>query len=290
MSEIAIREATPDDAPALGTIVYEAFHGVATRHSFTPDFPTPEFATMLVGWMASSPGHYGVVAERDGEVLGSNFLDERDPIRGVGPITVNPAVQASGVGRRLMQAVVERGREAPGVRLLQDAFNATSMSLYASLGFDIKEPIVRIQGEPRSVPPAGIEVRPLTEDDVERAAAVCEGVHGFARTAELRDALALPMVTPIGTFRDGRLTGYATSVTNWALGHAAAETEEDLRALIAGGARLAGEPADFLLPSREGDLYRWCLAEGLRTVKPMSLMALGAYQEPRGAWFPSVIY
>jgi hypothetical protein len=25
-------------------------------------------------------------------------------------------------------------------------------------------------------------------------------------------------------------------------------------------------------------------------VKPMNLMALGEYQEPRGSWFPSVLY
>ena len=290
MSDVLIREATPNDAPVLGTIVYEAFHGIATRHQVPPDFPSPDLAAMLVGWMASSPNHYGVVAERDGEVLGSNFLDERDPIRGVGPITVNPAVQADGVGRSLMQAVVERGRDAQGVRLLQDAFNATSMSLYTSLGFDVKEPIVRIQGTPRGPTPDGVEVRPLTEDDVERAAEVCTEVHGFARSGELRDALALPVVTPLGAFRDGELTGYATSVTNWALGHSVARSAEDLHALIAGGAALEGAPADLLLPTREADLYRWCLAQGLRTVKPMSLMAMGAYQEPRGAWLPSVLY
>jgi len=49
------------------------------------------------------------------------------------------------------------------------------------------------------------------------------------------------------------------------------------------------EPLAFLVPLRTG-LLRWGLEEGLRLVKPMNLMALGEYQEPRGSWFPSVLY
>jgi hypothetical protein len=49
------------------------------------------------------------------------------------------------------------------------------------------------------------------------------------------------------------------------------------------------DPIAFLVPLRSG-LFRWTLAEGLRLVKPMNLMALGEYQEPRGSWFPSVLY
>jgi predicted N-acetyltransferase YhbS len=120
---VVIREATPEDAEQCGSILYEAFHGVATQSGFPDDFPSVEFATTVFTLMAGSPGHYGVVAERDGEIVGSNFLDERDEIRGVGPISVNPEVQGSGAGRNLMVAVIERGRGARGVRLLQDAHN-----------------------------------------------------------------------------------------------------------------------------------------------------------------------
>jgi len=28
----------------------------------------------------------------------------------------------------------------------------------------------------------------------------------------------------------------------------------------------------------------------MRVVKPMTLMAIGAYQEPKGSFFPSVLY
>jgi hypothetical protein len=43
-------------------------------------------------------------------------------------------------------------------------------------------------------------------------------------------------------------------------------------------------------PARDGELFRWCLAHGLRVVQPMTLMSLGLYNEPAGAFLPSVLY
>jgi GNAT superfamily N-acetyltransferase len=289
-TEVQIRGATTADAEVCGRILYEAFHGIATERGFPDDFPTAEFATMVFTWMAESPAHYGVVAERDGQIVGSNFLDERDDIRGVGPISVDPAVQGSGAGRMLMEAVIERGRGARGIRLLQDAFNPVSMSLYAGLGFDIKEPVVRIMGEPRSDTPADVEVRPLEHADLEACGELCRSVHGIERTGELATGIEGPILIPVGLFRDGRLTAYATTTVIWPQGHGVAETEEGLRALLLGGAAAAGAPLDFLLPTRSAELFRWALSEGLRVVKPMSLMSIGEYHEPQGAWYPSVIY
>ena len=59
--------------------------------------------------------------------------------------------------------------------------------------------------------------------------------------------------------------------------------------LLLGAAATVEEPLAFLVPLRSG-VFRRCLEEGLRLVKPMNLMALGEYQEPSGAWFPSVLY
>ena len=137
-----------------GEILYDAFAGIAQQHNFPPDFPQREMAQGVTTMLFSAldrGGLYGVVAERDGTIVGSNFLTEGDEIRGVGPITVNPNVQGGGVGRRLMQDVIERGSAARGIRLVQDAFNMTSMSLYTSLGFDIKEPLVMVKGMFRRV-------------------------------------------------------------------------------------------------------------------------------------------
>jgi ribosomal protein S18 acetylase RimI-like enzyme len=285
---INIRPVTPKDLEACGRIIYEAFKGIADQHNFRRDFPSVDAATDFAGLFVNDPSIYGVVAEVDGQVVGSNFLTEWDPIRAVGPITVDPERQAKGVGRQLMKAVIERGKDAAGIRLVQDSFNTKSLSLYASLGFEVKEPLAIIEGDVDGELPAGFEVRPLTENDLHTCAELCVKVHGFERTNELR-ALP-PMLTPYVGLRHGRITAYASATSMWPLNHAVAETEEDLRLLLVGAGRLSAQPLSFLLATRQASLFRWCLSNGMRVAKPMTLMSMGAYQEPRGGYLPSVGY
>jgi predicted N-acetyltransferase YhbS len=285
---ISIRPAVAEDAEACGRTMYDAFKSIADAHGFPPDFPSAEAGTQLAAMLIAHPSVFGVVAEEDGRVIGSNFMAEGDPIRAIGPITVDPAHQGGGIGRRLMQAVLDRATGAAGVRLVADAFNTRSVSLYASLGFEVKEPLLLMRGMPRSGPEPGASVRPLTADDIGTCARLCAAVHDVEQSAELRDALGA--FTPFAVEREGRMTGYLTAPTFWLTNHGVAETEADMKALIAGAAAASPEPASFLLPVRQASLFRWCLSEGMRVVKPMTLMAMGNYRVPGGAWFPSVFY
>src|SRR5215472_7181385 len=97
--DIRIREGTPADAEMCGRICYNAFKTISEAHGFVPDFPTPEVASDVLTRMLANPKVYSVVAEIDGRIVGSNFLDERNTIARVGPITVDPAVQNRAVGR-----------------------------------------------------------------------------------------------------------------------------------------------------------------------------------------------
>jgi hypothetical protein len=72
------------------------------------------------------------------------------------------------------------------------------------------------------------------------------------------------------------------------MGHAVGETNEELKALI--GAAPAFLGPGFLLPSRNWELFRWCLEHGLRIVQPMNLMSIGLYNEPAGAFLPSILF
>lgn len=283
-----LRPATAADAETCGQIIYEAFKGIAEQHGFPPDFPSPDVATQLAGLFIAHPAIFAVAAENGGRIVGSNFLHERDRVYAVGPISVAPSLQAQGIGRRLMQAVLERGREARAIRLVQDAFNTRSFSLYASLGFTVREPLMLMHGTPKSRPNRGFTVRPLAAADVEPCSALCEAAHGTTRGNELRDAL--PMFTPFVVERGGRITGYLSAATLWPLNHGIAETEEDMKALLLGAGAASSEPLSFLFPIRQSDLLRWCLSEGIRVVKPMNLMSLGWYREPQRPYFPSVFY
>jgi GNAT superfamily N-acetyltransferase len=288
--DVILRPVEHRDGAHAARIVYEAFADIHDHHRFARDFPTREAATQLVEAFIDHPRIWGVVAEADGRIVGSNFLDERGPITGVGPITVDPEAQGARVGRRLMEAVLQRGRDARGVRLLQDSFNTASLSLYASLGFDPREPIALLGGPVNAEVPDRIEVRPAQRDDLAACEALSLRVHGYERTNELADAIDSPGLSPFVTIRDGRVTAYATTLAFFPAAHAVAESDESMQALIAGAVAATGAPAAFLLPVRQAELFRWCLHAGLRVVKPMTYMTVGEYREPRGSWIPSVLY
>jgi GNAT superfamily N-acetyltransferase len=284
---VTLRDVESDDAEACAQICFDAFAAVHDHHRFPRDFPALEAAVELMAAWVPHPSIWGVVAELDGRLVGSNFLDERDPICGVGPITIQPDIQQEGIGRRLMEAVIERGAAAPGIRLTQDAFNMRSLGLYESLGFAVKEPLGVIAGRPTGEPTSGVEVRPLREADLDECEALCRRIHGFERTNELRDAMHA--FRPFVAVRDGRIAAYASSVVFWPLNHGVAASEEDMLALLHGAAAAVEEPIEMLVPLRS-ELFRRCLGVGFRLVKPVNLMARGEYHEPRGSWFPSVLH
>jgi hypothetical protein len=46
----------------------------------------------------------------------------------------------------------------------------------------------------------------------------------------------------------------------------------------------------ILVPTRNAGLFRWCLESGLQVVQPISLMTQGLYNEPAGAYLPSILF
>jgi predicted N-acetyltransferase YhbS len=284
--EIVVRPATPEDVAASAQICYQAFSTISANHNFPCDLPHADAASGLLSAMFGKSGFYSVVAEVDGRIVGSNVLDERSVIAGVGPITIDPAAQNLGIGRKLMQAVHDRAesQHAVGVRLVQAAFHNRSLSLYSSLGFDIREPLSCLQGPPMKRTTPGCTVRPAQVADLGACNTLCRQVHGFERGTEL--AQAIQQNTALVVERASSITGYASSVAFF--GHTVAQTNLDLQALIA-GAEAFGGPG-FLLPSRNTVMLRWCLANGLRVVQPMTLMTTGLYNDPAGAWLPSIMF
>jgi predicted N-acetyltransferase YhbS len=188
---IVLRPGTAADAAACGTVCHEAFKAICTAHNFPPDFPSPQVASGLLSMLLAHPGFYSVVAEDEGQIVGSNFLDERSCIAGVGPITVDPTMQNRGVGGRLMQDVLDRAarQQTTGVRLLQSGFHNRSLCLYTKLGFCTREPVSILQGKPLGQKFPGYEVRPAMAADVAACNRICLQVHGFHRAGELRDAI-----------------------------------------------------------------------------------------------------
>jgi GNAT superfamily N-acetyltransferase len=283
---LVIRRATPADAEVCGRICFQAFSALANHHKFDQDFPDPQVPIGILSMMFSHPGFFCVVAEQDGKIVGSNCMDERTPIAGVGPITIDPAAQNRAAGRQLMQAVMARAgvRKSAGIRLVQAAYHNRSLSLYAKIGFVVREPLSCMQGAAIHKALPGYRVRSAQAEDLAACNDLCLRVHGHERGGELNDAIQ--QGSAVVAESEGRITAYASSVAFF--GHAVGETNEDLKALISAATSFQGP--GILVPIRNAGLFRWCLDNGLRVVQPMTLMTIGLYNEPAGAYLPSTLF
>jgi GNAT superfamily N-acetyltransferase len=283
---LVLRRGTPADAAECGRICFEAFKTIADRHRFPWDFPSADVATGVLSFLLSHPKFYATVAELDGHIIGSNFLDERSAIAGVGPITVNPDLQRKGAGRQLMESVLDRARSRrfSGVRLVQVAYNNQSLCLYTKLGFRTHEPLSLMGGTLPRAKSAGYDVRLAGEMDIEACNQICRTVHGHDRAGEVEEAVQAKTASVVEY--SGRVTGYATAIGFFA--HAVGERNEDIMALIAAAEQITGP--GMLVPTRNYALLNWCLNNGLQLVQQMTLMTIGLYNEPAGAYLPSVLY
>ena len=277
----------PHHTSELGRICFEAFKGVQDRGCGTRDFPTAEIARQVLGMLAQREDFYSVTALHDSRLVGSNFLSLMDPVAGVGPITVDPSCQGRGIGRVLMQDVIDYARRnnIEQVRLMQDSFNVASLSLYASMGFDVKDTVAFMQAA--SSAEADNSVRPITETDLSAVEELSERIYKNSRRNEVAAAAPYGFAAFLRE-RQGHVTGYLLPGN---FGHGVAETEEDALALIAEAARrLPPEFARFFCPLSEGGFYRKALQVGCRVIKVMNYMALGPYEHPDKVWMPSVLY
>jgi predicted N-acetyltransferase YhbS len=284
--DVTLRRAVAEDAPECGRVCYEAFKTLADQHGFARDFSSADAAALLLGMLIEHPGFYGMVAEADGRIVGSNFMDERSTILGIGPISVDPAAQNKGTGRLLMEGILNRAsdRQAAGVRLVQAAYHNRSLCLYTALGFQTREPLSVMQGPPLNVTVPGYSVRPAQLTDTHACDALCREIHGFDRGGELKDAIE--QRTAVVVEHLGQVTGYATLVGFF--GHTVARSNQDLIALIGAAPQFPGP--GFLLPTRNYPVFSWCLAHDLKLVMQTTLMSIGLYNEPAGAYLPNILY
>lgn len=278
--------AEPQHVDEIGRICFEAFKEVGEGHGFSPDFPTIELARQVLGMMVHREDFYGVVALRDGRPVGSNFLSLMDPVAGLGPITIDCSCQGQGIGRALMRDVIDYARRngIEQVRLFQDSFNVASLSLYASLGFDVKAAAAFMQAAPAAQ--ADHSVRSVTAADLSSIEELCKRIYKHSRRNEVAAAAPYGFAAFLRE-REGRVAGY---LIPGIFGHGMAETEEDALALIGEAARRVPPPfARFFCPLSEGSFYRKALQAGCRAIKVMNYMTLGPYQHPDEVWMPSVL-
>ncbi len=287
-SKTKIRSIRPEDADACGRVAFEAHRAVAAAHNYPPEQPSVEFSIGLISAKLNDRNAWGALAEREGHILGSIFLNmfPPAPLAVIGPLTVHPSAEG-GVGRELMLAGLDEAhkRGFERIRLVQSPSHVRSLVLYAKLGFDVRESLVLMQGMPmKRTGTEGRRVRLAVPDDLAACNLLCERVHGLTREMELRTAIEQKIGTIVE--HDGQITGYAAGIG--LRGHAVAETTEDLKSLISSAPVFLGP--GFFIPIRNGELFRWLLGAGFRVGWPSMLMTMGQYKEPSGAFLPSIAF
>ncbi len=285
-TDLKLRPGRVEDAEPCGRICYEAFGLITSAHGFPHYFASEETVIKQMQASLSGTDVYSVVAEQNGQIVGSNFLRVNGPVGGVGPITVLPYKQNAKAGRRLMEDVITRAMDMDlkSLRLVQAAYHNRSLSLYTKLGFDVMEPLALMQGTSLNLRIEGYAVRTAGVDDIPLCNELHYRLHGYQRSKDLEAAVSEGMAFVVE--HDARITGYASSIGF--SGYAIGESNEELKALIAAAQSFAGP--GFLLPTRNSQLFRWCLEHGLLVVEPANLMSMGMYKQPAGAFLPSILF
>jgi len=282
----------PEQAEAVGTLVYRAFKDIAERHNFEPAFSTPELAQVIVRMLAQTEGYESYLLSEDGRPAACNFGDERDEVIGVGPVAVAVDRQGQGLGRRVMEALLERAERngVRSVRLVQVAYNMQSFSLYHNLGFDVKDMLANVRGRPGAGEQPVDRVREYTRADLDACDTLHREVLGMGRRQDIEfmSNLAAPLVVE----REGRIAGYLTRFpgAETFVTHGAARDERALRDLLIGMGRASPGELHFLMPAAQAETLRWAMGQGFQLLELDSYMVRGEYQPPMGAWVPSPFY
>ncbi len=282
-----LRKAEANDAKGIAKAWYSAFSGVTDRHGFPRDFESEDEVHELTDHILELPNGQTTVLVRDGEIIGGASLWTSETVAGIGPVFVSPEYQSGGYGGMLFNEVL-RNAEAfnqESVRLTQAAFNLVSLSLYAKRGFQVKEPLVVMMNPPGArAMPSGYSVRPATPDNAAPMDELFRRSHGHSRRADIDGAIEHG--TARVTLKDGEMVGYATDLGF--LGHAVATRNEGLYALIASVEEFT--MSGIFVPTRNAELFAWCLANGMQARSPWNLMVRGWYQTPAGPFLPSALY
>src|SRR3978361_1809729 len=146
-----IRPIEPNDAEICGKIGYEAHKTISSAHGYPSEQPSEEFSIGLIKRLLDNPNSWGVLAERQGNILGSIFLHKfpPSPVAVIGPLTVHPSSEG-GIGKMLMYAALNHAHKQnhEQIRLVQSPSHIRSFVLYTKSGFFLREPLFLMKGQP----------------------------------------------------------------------------------------------------------------------------------------------
>ncbi len=259
-SGLRLRDMTADD--------------LAAAHNLSREAKWPH---RLEDWDLMLRVGQGIVAERDGEVIGTILGWPYGPAAAtLGMVIVAETARGGGVGRKLMDAMIER----LGERAIQLNATPDGLRLYKSLGFEPVGSLHQHQGTAFSAPIARLRpeerVRPLGASDIAAVAALDGRANGLER-AELLAKIS-EHAQGVVLDRGGEVTGFALFRRfgrGYVVGPVVARDRDGARTLIAHW--LGSNSGKFIRIDVPGDcgLIDWLQDLGLTGVDRVVTMVRG---------------
>ncbi|XP_049849281.1 uncharacterized protein LOC126318329 [Schistocerca gregaria] len=245
----------------------EAFHEVYRKYNVRKEFQTREGALEAIFLLQERhPGSYSLMAidpatkKVVGHVITTVSVPLSSPrtpgqlsVASIGPVSVSPHYQGKGIAMKLMQALCEvmDEKKVDSLRLMQDAFNPISFSLYLRSQFMPKEAISILEGMPD---PTSIEhladleastlIRKITLDDLDACDRLYGQAHpGFSRRLDLETELKTSKICTSFALIDKNtqeFVGYSASIP----GHSVCKTEDYFKILFVRTCHLSSAEKD----------------------------------------------
>jgi GNAT superfamily N-acetyltransferase len=163
---------------------------------------------LFFDWAVTQPTLAPLVAERDGEIVGTGVGSAHGSVGWVGTIFVEPARRGSGLGRTMTRAAIDE-LKARGCRTLLLIATPMGRPVYEREGFAMLDDQIRfsIDGLPGTDAPPDPRIRPFRPSDLGAIAALDRYATGEDRSAVLASLLA-PSSTWVALDGAGLIRGY----------------------------------------------------------------------------------
>ncbi|MGW1493671.1 GNAT family N-acetyltransferase [Streptomyces sp. NPDC002402] len=253
LSELPIRRLTTDDLTSCADLAEDR------------GWPREEHKW---GLLLTAGTGYGIDDPEDKGLVTACVVTSYGPgLAAIGMMLVAERYAGRGVGRRLMQHVVNEAGDIP----LTLHATPYGQPLYEQLGFVETGRAEMVRGHlrvPESVPGARVTTRPATAEDLPAIVRLDAEVFGLDRTHMITRLPAFSDQLRVAE-EDGALTGYAAAWPNMqthVVGPLVARDTETAKALVASLAAGTDRPLRTDIDVRHEELIAWVKEHGLETV------------------------
>ena len=301
-----LRPLTEDDRSIYANMLHRAFNTWYGARGW-PDYfgCTPEQAGIFLDiYNDISPGRSVAAFDpNSGEIMGACFYHPREHHVSLGIMSVNPDYFKRGVGRALVNHIVNftEAKQYPALRLVGSASNMDSFSLYNRSGFvprgSYHDMVIAVPAEGLAVDyPLRKQVRDATLADIDAMAALEIEVSGISRINDYRYAIENPrgvMHAQVFENSDGSIEGFMISIKCPALnmlGPCVARSEKvTLALLLQATEHFRGQVPLFVIPMDKRELVETLYAWGARNVETHLFQVRGKFQPFNGVSLPSFL-